>query len=1173
MRYLITILFFLLLVPSVLAQSYKFKIYNTSSGLPNNAVYYILQDSKGYVWFATNDGVCRYDGVKYQSFTMEQGLADNSVRAIVEDKKGDLWFLTRSGITRYNGSKFTSYTINEGLPENEIRSGLCAENGSLWFGTSKGLSHFDGEKFINYGLEVGLPNSPIWKILEAKSGELWLGLRGAGLAKFDGKKFTVYGKAQGLLDENVFDLALDSDNGVWIATGGGVYYFSQENFRPYTSLDGLGSERVSSIRLDRFGRVWCGTYGGGISRLEKDGHFTVFNRKNGLPDDYIISHMQDYEGNIWWGTQRSGVFYFLNEKFSNYTEKNGIGEGTISALSQASDGTMWFSSFSNGLISLSPDGKTQSYGIKDGLMEEELWAVLVDSRGRVWTGGHKGISCYEKGRFTNFLPSQIGIKTRITAFIEDKQGRIWIGSDSSTSDGIVVYDNNEFTFYSTKEGLIKNQVNSFALDNKGNLWVCTEGGLSCFNGKDFINYTEKEGLPNKYVHRFYQDEQGYFWVGMGVGIARFDGKTFQYYTKKDGLSDNAIRSITSYDGALWIGTLRGISVFDGKKFTNYTIKNGLVNDGITNGIKSTIDNSLWFSTIEGVVRYQPKEQLLVTKAPILHITSILAGEEQISLTDYLSVDYKQNTVKFDFVALSFTDETAIRYSYLLENFDNKWSEPSEQRLARFTNLPAREYTFLVKAVSAAGIWSQPIAIKFEVLPPYWQTWWFRFLVIVVMALLAYGVYAWRIEAFRRRHESRIASLRQLLESIQVINSQLELETVLQDIVSQSAKLIGAEPGGIGLVEDNNIVFHRLWLKDHWQNDLLQFPIEDSIVGQAVTKAETIVINEPTEEELNFPNNLKPYYKNGFMDVPIITRTGKVVGVLDIRRRMGKPLFTKLDRQLIESLANQAAVAIENAALYGELAKLYHNEQQITRSLQDLDKMKTNFVILASHEMRTPLTILKGYHDVLLNASNDSLTKSQQRALAICQRTIDRLVVIANDILEMLKITEGKAMLKPTRFNLKDLVDEVISDLSGFIEKRNQKLYLSISNDISEVCLDKEKIRLILLNLLQNAIKFTLDKGEISLELIREKEFIHITVKDNGIGIVEKELERIFDKFYTGGDPMQHSSGKYEFGARGTGLGLAIAKNYAEIHGGRLWAESDGLGKGSSFHLLVPEKLS
>ncbi|MBL8195601.1 MAG: ATP-binding protein, partial [Blastocatellia bacterium] len=107
----------------------------------------------------------------------------------------------------------------------------------------------------------------------------------------------------------------------------------------------------------------------------------------------------------------------------------------------------------------------------------------------------------------------------------------------------------------------------------------------------------------------------------------------------------------------------------------------------------------------------------------------------------------------------------------------------------------------------------------------------------------------------------------------------------------------------------------------------------------------------------------------------------------------------------------------------------------------------------------------------------------------------------------------------------------------------------------------------------NAIKFTLDKGEISLELIREKEFIHITVKDDGIGIVEKELERIFDKFYTGGDPMQHSSGKYEFGARGTGLGLAIAKNYAEIHGGRLWAESDGPGKGSSFHLLVPEKLS
>ncbi len=1169
MRYLITIFLLVLLTPSVQAQIYKFKTYNTSSGLPNNAVYHILQDSKGYMWFATNEGVCRYDGAKYQSFNIEQGLADNSVRAIIEDKVGNIWFSTRGGVSRFDGQKFTTFTVNEGLPENEIRSGFCSQDGTLWFGTSKGLSRFDGQKFTNYGVNEGLPNSPVWKILETNPNELWLGLRGKGLVKFDGKTFTVYGPQQGLLSENVFDLAKDiNNNALWVATDGGIYYFQEEKFKSYKMADGLSSERVSSIRVDKYGRVWCGTYGGGICRLEK-GQFTVFNHKNGLPDDFITAHTQDYEGNIWWGTQRNGVFHFFSEKISNYTSSSGIGEGTISGLAQAKDGTLWFSSFSTGLVSLNPNGVTNTYGIKDGLLEEELWAVFVDSRGRIWTGGHKGISFYDKGRFTSFSPSQIGLKTRITVFTEDSLGRIWMGSDSSTSNGIVAYNGSSFTLYDTNQGLIKNQVNGFGLDHKGNLWVCTEGGLSCFDGTSFTNYTTKEGLPNKYVHRFYEDEQGTFWVGMANGISKFDGKTFQHYTIKDGLADNSIRSITGYNKLLWIGTLRGISVFDGIKFTNYTVKQGLISDSITNGIKSSTDDSVWFSTTEGVVRYQPKEEIITPKAPLIHLTRISAGDETLKLQSNYLIAYKQNTIKFDFVALSFVDEQAIAYSYLLDNFDSKWSTPSQERLARFTNLPPGEYTFLVKALSAFGVWSEPKGVKLTILSPFWQTWWFRLVVVALVGLLVYGVYTWRIRSFNLRYQTRITGLRQLLESIQVINSQLELKTVLQDIAAQSASLISADPGGIGLVEGDRVIFHRLWIKDHWEDDPLSFPVGETIGGQVVATAQAIVINEPTQKELDFPEELKSYYKNGFMDVPIITRTGKVVGVLDVRRRIGRPPFTKLDRQLIEALANQAAVAIENAALYGELEKLYRNEQEITRTLQELDKMKTNFVILASHEMRTPLTILKGYHDVLLSAPSDTLTLMQQRSLSVCQRTVDRLIIIANDILEMLKISEGQITLKTTLVNFLDLVEDVTKDLSGFVERRNQKLNLTSTGQILNVFVDPEKIRLIMLNLIQNAIKFTHDGGEININLSVESESIHIIVQDNGIGIKAIELERIFDKFYTGADPMHHSSGKFEFSTRGTGLGLAIAKNYVDAHHGQIWAESEGIGKGSQFHLLIP----
>ncbi|MBI4854062.1 MAG: GAF domain-containing protein [Acidobacteria bacterium] len=1172
MRSLVTILLLVLLTPSVQAQIYKFKVYNTSSGLPNNAIYYILQDSKGYMWFATNDGVSRYDGIKYQSFSIEQGLADNSVRAILEDKSGNIWFSTRGGVSRYDGKVFTNYSTKDGLPENEIRSSFCSQDGTLWFGTTKGLSRYDGKSFTNYGVNEGLPLSPIWKIVESKPGELWLALRGKGLVKFDGKTFTNYGAKEGLLDENIFDLAKDINNkGLWVATNGGVYYFEDGKFRAQL-FNGSNLERVSSVRVDRYGRVWCGTYGSGIYRLEK-GVFTIFNHKKGLPDDFITSQTEDYEGNIWWGTQRSGVFYFLSEKFSNYTSSNGIGEGTISSLAQSKDGTLWFSSFISGLVSLSPDGQTKIYGIKDGLVEEELWAVFVDSKGRIWTGGHKGASFYDKGHFTNFSSAKIGLKTRISVFAEDALGRIWMGSDSSASNGIVAYDDSSFTLYDTEKGLVKNQVNGFGTDKKGNLWICTEGGLSRFDGTNFTNYTTKEGLPNKYVHRFYEDEAGNLWIGMAGGISKFDGKTFKHYTIKDGLSDNSVRAITSYNNLLWIGTLRGISTFDGRKFTSYRVKQGLISDSITNGLKSNLGDGLWFSTTEGVVRYQPKEELTLAKAPLVHLTSISAGNEDLSLSlnPNYSIPYNQNTIKFDFIAFSFTDEDAISYSYLLENLDDKWSTPSSERLARFINLPPGDYTFLVKASSVFGIWSEPKAVKIRILSPYWQTWWFILLIVAFIVLSVYGVYAWRIRSFNIRYQKRITGLRQLLESIQVINSQLDLETVLQDIAAQSANLINAEAGGIGLVEGNRVIFHRLWIKDHWEDDPLSFPVGETIAGQAVATAQAIVINEPTQKELDFPDNLKSFYKNGFMDVPIITRTGKVVGVLDIRRPNNRPPFTKLDRQLVEALANQAAVAIENAALYGELEKLYRNEQEITRTLQELDKMKTNFVILASHEMRTPLTILKGYHDVLLSASSSSLTQMQQRSLSVCQRTIDRLIIIANDILEMLKISEGQIILKTSSVDLLALVEEIVEDLRGFVERRNQTLKLTATSPIPKVFVDTEKIRLIMLNLIQNAIKFTHDYGEINITLSQEKELVHIIVEDTGIGIKSIELEKIFDKFYTGEDPLHHSSGKFEFGARGTGLGLAIAKSYVDVHKGKIWAESEGIGKGSKFHLLIPLK--
>ncbi|MEW6731898.1 MAG: two-component regulator propeller domain-containing protein [Acidobacteriota bacterium] len=1183
MRYVLAALVCLLAITTTQAQIYRFKVYSSNTGLPSNAIYSIFQDRKGFLWFGSDGGVCRYDGLNYITYSVRQGLVDASVRGIFEDQQGNIWINTKGGVSRFDGQSFINYTTTDGLASNETRCGLSTRDGTIWIGTSLGLSRFDGSRFTSYGSNEGLLPGPIWALIEDREGKIWVGSRGGGLARFDGSRFTVYGRSQGLPDEFVFGLAQDRTSGLWLATDGGLCYFDGTKFRCYGLAEGLSNQRLSSVLIDRHGRIWCTTFGGGICRLENE-HFTVFNRNNGLPDNYLSAIYEDFEGNIWCGTQSSGAFRFGNEKFANFTSASGIGEGLVTGIAEARDGTLWFSSINSGLAVLDTKGATRRYRIKDGLMEEGLWAIYIDSQGRVWTGGHEGASYFNGRSFTNFPLAKMGAHSRITAIIEDKKGRIWFGSSSSTSNGIVAYDGKKFTLYSTEQGLTHNQVNSFMVDKAGSLWICSEGGLSHFDGTYFTNYYRSNGLPDKRAVCAYEDEKGYIWVGTADGLCRYDGHNFQVYRNEEGLSDNVVRAITSREGVLWIGTSRGITTFDGQRFRNYTTKDGLIsNDIYVGACLRQRDGSIWFGTTEGAVRYQPIEESNTGQPPRVYIDRLRLPEQNLAAQSAHTLVYHQNNIIIEFLGLSFTDEEAVRYSYLLENFEREWSTPTNTRSVRFTNLPPGQYRFLVKARSAAGLWSEPQVMLINILPPYWQTWWFRLLILGFIIALAYAVYTWRIRVLEHRQEQHIAGLRQLLESIRVINSQLDLETVLQNIAVESAQLIGGEPGGIGLIENDQLVFRCLWEKDHWDNNQIVFRLGEGIAGRVAATAKAIIVNDPQNDpNIAYPGLIDKYQVHGFMDVPIIDRKGRVVGVLDVRNRAGRAPLNEADQHLIESLAHQVAMAIENADLYGTLAEqtlmiadslheienLYKNEQEVTRALQELNQMKTNFMIVASHEMRTPLTVLKGYHESLLEGYMGVLAAPHQRALIACNRMVDRLIANFNDILEMLRINEGRVAFKPMPIDMREIIEEILAELATFIEKRGHHISFIAPDKLPLALADPDKIRLVLLNLIQNAIKFTPDTGEIQIKITSELAALHITIEDTGIGIASSELERIFEKFYTT-DASHHTSGKYEFQARGAGLGLAIAKSYVEAHSGRIWAESAGNSQGSCFHVILP----
>jgi signal transduction histidine kinase len=229
-------------------------------------------------------------------------------------------------------------------------------------------------------------------------------------------------------------------------------------------------------------------------------------------------------------------------------------------------------------------------------------------------------------------------------------------------------------------------------------------------------------------------------------------------------------------------------------------------------------------------------------------------------------------------------------------------------------------------------------------------------------------------------------------------------------------------------------------------------------------------------------------------------------------------------------------------------------------------MRNNFLIVTSHELRTPLTVLRGYHDLLVGGG--LAAEEARKAIEVCRRTTERMVAGLEDILEMLQLDEGRVRLVRRATDVAVLVHEVAGELQPFARRRGQTLEVA-NGGVHEAEVDAGKIRLVLHNLVENAVKFTPDGGHIRLALEPDGASVHVVVEDDGIGIEAGELDRIFERFYTGGDALHHRSGHFEFETRGAGLGLALVRGHCEAHGGRAWAESPGRGRGSRFHVLLP----
>lgn len=404
-------------------------------------------------------------------------------------------------------------------------------------------------------------------------------------------------------------------------------------------------------------------------------------------------------------------------------------------------------------------------------------------------------------------------------------------------------------------------------------------------------------------------------------------------------------------------------------------------------------------------------------------------------------------------------------------------------------------------------------------------------------------------------ERKVNILNRLAEISAVLNSTFELNALLSYLMDAAAAIADAEAASV-LLWDENTHELRIAATTTRQSDLnlvgQSVPLEGSLAGTILTSNQIIQVDDTASDPRHYQkvDEDSQFSTHSLLGIPM-TIKDRVIGVLEVLNKR-QPPWTAEDRDYVSVLAAQAAVAIDSAKLVDDLKKA-------NQELSELDKLKNDFIAIASHELRTPLAVILGYASFLQDESEGKASEHAAKVLASGLQ----LRRIIEDLTNLRYLQQNASELNREMIPVNDLVQDVVGDISNTAEAKAHKLSLELSSDNEVIDVDRIRATMALTNLLNNAIRFTPDQGQITIHVEgRNSQEAWISVIDNGIGFDEDQAGRIFDKFYQVEDHMTRIHG-------GLGIGLSIAKALIEAHGGRIWGESKGLNQGATFTMVLP----
>jgi ligand-binding sensor domain-containing protein len=787
----------------------QFKHFNSTQGLSDNSVESVFQDSKGFLWFGTHNGLNRFNGVEFEEFRFNLkdslSIPGNFVSNIFEDSHSNIW-VSSFGITKYTYKtgafkRYFSIPDNETTITNNVTRSIFEDfDGEVYMASPHGIAIYNNKADNFIRLKTATSNYNYTCFAQQQKDQIWVGTDGHGLLlynKKDGSLLKV--KGLGAACKRIKSLLFTSNHLLWVGTwNNGIQVFNTQSMQVEKSfthtqnkVNSIAGDEIACLFRDSRNNIWIGHYNCGLSvYLPQTNEFRCFKPvaydPYSIPSNTIVSIFEDSFHNLWFGTHGGGLAYF---NFNTHTfrhfnqiplKPNWLNFGVVNSFAEDNNKQIWIGTDGGGLYSFSPRTEVfKEYSFQNGLNTLSILGIINAGNNKLYTAGWKGSLC-EINTQNGLVVKQVkssnsALNSNIKSISTDQYQNIWLSTHDAS--GINIYNPIQQTYYNPNypdiydTQLLKVGFSSYIFhDSKKRIWVCSYTGLYMFDKKyhSFNNViSDSTSLSSDYVYTIFEDKHQRLWVATmnGLDLIKENEHTisFEHYSEKFGLPTN-IKSILEDDAYnLWLASTNKIVKFNPQ--TKSIISYFAVGNFNERASFKSSSNEMFFGSNNGFYMFNPDSLKSNPSLPKVFITDFFVNnkiqksnsneiglEQAVIGVNVLKLKHNQTNIAIRFVAPAFNGNAQNQYKYKLENFDKEWIYAGSERKAIYSNLSPGSYVFKVQACNSDGIWNEDGAqLKIIISPPFWKNTWFQLTFLVIIAFLVYLVFKLRVASIERKN--------------------------------------------------------------------------------------------------------------------------------------------------------------------------------------------------------------------------------------------------------------------------------------------------------------------------------------------------------------------------------------------------------------------------------------